>query len=97
MKRHSVRVCSVSEEVTSVREPAVVKGTQLGEAPSLWKNVSYLAKKCAGREVRVHRSSTPHMDFITKNFSYMYIRLCVCCLHRSPAHPYHILLQDTTI
>ena len=67
-----VRECSAGSpgELGQVREPAVVRGADLGEAPTLWKDASYLAKKCSQRQVRVHASSSPHMDFITKNFSY---------------------------
>ena len=67
-----VRECSASSpgELDLIREPAVVRGVDLGEAPALWRDASYLANRCPQKQVRVHASSTPHMDFITKNFSY---------------------------
>lgn len=68
-----VRECSsvtAAAEIAGIREPAVVRGADIGDAPALWKDVGYLAKRCSSRQVRVHSSSTPYMDFITKNFSY---------------------------
>ena len=68
-RRRTVRECSL-EDVASVREPSVVRGVEIGKASALWKQPSYLAKQCSSRQVRVHASPTPHMDFISKNFSY---------------------------
>lgn len=69
--RKVVREClAVSEEITSVREPAIVRGLDIGRARTLWKDIDYLAKQCSSKQVRVHASPTPYMDFISKNFSY---------------------------
>ena len=69
MSTRTVRECSL-EDVASVREPGVIRGVEIGKASSLWKQPSYLAKRCSSRQVRVHASPTPRMDFISKNFSY---------------------------
>ena len=72
----SVRECSTAslDAVTGIREPAILREANIGDAPKLWKDVGYLIKKCSGRQVRVHSSATPFMDFITKNFSYKLVR-----------------------
>ena len=72
----SVRECSSPEALTGTREPAILRGADIGDAPALWKDVAYLTKQCSGRQVRVHSSATPFMDFITKNFSYTMHELC---------------------
>ena len=69
MNRHTVRECSL-EDLAGIREPGVVRSVDIGQASSLWKQPAYLAKQCSSRQVRVHASPTPHMDFISKNFSY---------------------------
>lgn len=52
------------------REPCVLKGVDLGPAPSLW-TAEYLADRCGEqREVKVHVCPHRHMDFINKNFLY---------------------------
>lgn len=69
----AVREClppSPPGEVSLIREPAVIRGVDIGAAVALWRDSRYLAKKCAGRKVRVHSCSSPHMDFLSKNFSY---------------------------
>ena len=68
-RRRTVRECSL-EDLASVREPGVVRGVEIGQASSLWKQPSYLAKQCSSRQVRVHASPTPHMDLKKKNFTY---------------------------
>ena len=70
-----MRVFSVStreqfeSEVYPSRQPAVIRGVDLGRAPSVW-SPEYLCDKCGARPVRVHVSPVQQMDFISKNFAY---------------------------
>lgn len=84
----SVRECSSAspEAVTSTTEPAILRGADIGHAPTLWKDVAYLSKQCSGRQVRVHSSATPYMDFITKNFSYKLVRGILRCRWTTHTH-----------
>lgn len=51
------------------RRPAVLKRVPLGPCVRAW-TVSYLAQKGGDREVKVHVSPEPRMDFLHKNFVY---------------------------
>ena len=55
--------------VCSQREPAILRGLDIGECSTKW-TVDYLAKAGGDRDVKIHVSSTPQMDFINKNFAY---------------------------
>ena len=55
----------------STREPAVLTGLDIGPAPWRW-SPAYLASMpaVASAPVSVHVSSSPHLDFVRKNFQY---------------------------
>ncbi|MGH0139997.1 UNVERIFIED_CONTAM: hypothetical protein FKN15_021677 [Acipenser sinensis] len=57
------------QDIYPLRRPAVLKGVQLGGCTEKW-SVDYLATKGADRDVKVHVSSVPQMDFLRKNFLY---------------------------
>ncbi|KAF5903290.1 tRNA wybutosine-synthesizing protein 5 [Clarias magur] len=57
------------KEIYPLRKPAVLKGVPLGPCVEKW-TVDYLAAKGGDREVKVHVSSVPQMDFLHKNFIY---------------------------
>ncbi|XP_043988888.1 tRNA wybutosine-synthesizing protein 5 [Gambusia affinis] len=56
-------------EVYPGRSPAVLRGVHLGPCVDRW-TVEYLAMKGGQREVKIHVSSVPQMDFLHKNFIY---------------------------
>lgn len=47
----------------------MLKGVPLGPCLEKW-TVDYLAAKGGDREVKIHVSSVPQMDFLHKNFKY---------------------------
>ncbi|KAK5861565.1 hypothetical protein PBY51_022950 [Eleginops maclovinus] len=51
------------------RRPAVLRGLSLGECVEKW-TVEYLGERGGDKEVKVHVSTVPHMDFLHKNFAY---------------------------
>ncbi|MBN3307270.1 TYW5 protein, partial [Amia calva] len=51
------------------RRPAVLRGVSLGPCTDRW-TVDYLCEKGGAREVKIHVSSVPQMDFLHKNFLY---------------------------
>ncbi|XP_026150967.1 tRNA wybutosine-synthesizing protein 5 isoform X1 [Mastacembelus armatus] len=51
------------------RRPAVLRGVCLGPCSNRW-TVDYLGQKGGDREVKVHVSTVPQMDFLHKNFVY---------------------------
>ncbi|XP_005989578.1 tRNA wybutosine-synthesizing protein 5 [Latimeria chalumnae] len=57
------------QEIYPLRKPAVLKGIDLGLCTSKW-TVDYISKAGGNRDVKVHVSSVPQMDFIKKNFAY---------------------------
>ncbi|XP_059417909.1 tRNA wybutosine-synthesizing protein 5 [Carassius carassius] len=56
-------------DIYPLRKPAVLKRVPLGPCVCAW-TVSYLAQKGGDREVKVHVSPEPRMDFLHKNFVY---------------------------
>uniref|UniRef100_A0A9J7X4Z9 tRNA wybutosine-synthesizing protein 5 n=2 Tax=Cyprinus carpio TaxID=7962 RepID=A0A9J7X4Z9_CYPCA len=56
-------------DIYPLRRPAVLKRVPLGPCVRAW-TVSYLAQKGGDREVKVHVSPEPRMDFLHKNFVY---------------------------
>ncbi|XP_077393084.1 tRNA wybutosine-synthesizing protein 5 isoform X2 [Festucalex cinctus] len=56
-------------EIYPQRKPAVLRGVRLGPCVEKW-TVDYLAQKGGGKEVKVHVSSVPQMNFLQKNFVY---------------------------
>ena len=66
------------------REPCILRGVDIGPAPSLW-TVDYLSKICGhDRNVKVHVCPQRHMDFIGKNFMYRYKKNDSIISDRSP-------------
>jgi tRNA wybutosine-synthesizing protein 5 len=51
------------------REPALLRGVDIGECISKW-TTEYLCEKIGNVNVKVHVSSSPLMNFINKNFLY---------------------------
>lgn len=56
-------------EIYPDRRPAVLRGVSLGPCLQKW-TVDYLKQKGGGKEVKIHVSSVPQMDFLHKNFVY---------------------------
>ena len=70
----TVHVSTKEDFMTKVyckRIPMVLKGIDLGDAPSLW-TPDYLCRKCGEKAVKVHVTPVSRMDFIRKNFVYRY-------------------------
>ncbi|XP_034042775.1 tRNA wybutosine-synthesizing protein 5 [Thalassophryne amazonica] len=51
------------------RQPAVLRGVPLGPCLDRW-TVKYLGEKGGNKEVKIHVSTVPKMDFLHKNFVY---------------------------
>ena len=51
------------------RQPAVLRGVDIGECRTKW-TAEYLAAAGGSREVKIHVCPTHQMDFINKNFAY---------------------------
>lgn len=51
------------------RKPVVLRGLDIGSCKEKWTS-EYLVEKGGDREVKIHVSKTPQMDFINKNFMY---------------------------
>lgn len=56
-------------EVTPKREPALLRGLEIGRAREKW-TPEYLAEYGGERTVKIHVCPTGKMDFIHKNFAY---------------------------
>ncbi|XP_070771242.1 tRNA wybutosine-synthesizing protein 5 [Enoplosus armatus] len=56
-------------EIYPERRPAVLRGTGLGPCLEKW-TAEYLGQKGGDREVKIHVSTVPQMDFLHKNFVY---------------------------
>ncbi|XP_060112990.1 tRNA wybutosine-synthesizing protein 5 [Heteronotia binoei] len=57
------------QEIYPLRKPAVLKGIDLGPCTAKW-TVDYLSQAVGNKEVKVHVSAVPQMDFLSKNFVY---------------------------
>ncbi|NXC13559.1 TYW5 protein, partial [Corythaeola cristata] len=53
------------------RKPVVLKGMELGTCTTKW-TVDYLSQAEGSKEVKIHVSTVPQMDFLSKNFVYRY-------------------------
>ncbi|MFT7815046.1 tRNA wybutosine-synthesizing protein 5 isoform X1 [Arapaima gigas] len=56
-------------DIYPTRRPAVLKGVSLGPCCDRW-TVEYLAERGGPKDVKVHVSAEPRMDFLHKNFLY---------------------------
>ncbi|CAG5865888.1 tRNA wybutosine-synthesizing protein 5 [Menidia menidia] len=56
-------------EIYPERRPALLRGVNLGECLKKW-TVEYISQKGGKREVKIHVSTVPQMDFLRKNFVY---------------------------
>lgn len=56
-------------EVIPKREPALLRGLEIGRAREKW-TPEYLAENGSERTVKIHVCPTGKMDFIHKNFTY---------------------------
>ncbi|WAR09939.1 TYW5-like protein [Mya arenaria] len=56
-------------DIYAERQPVVLRGLELGPCMERW-TVDYLAENGGEKEVKIHVSQTPQMDFINKNFMY---------------------------
>ncbi|KAI3355918.1 hypothetical protein L3Q82_004461 [Scortum barcoo] len=56
-------------EIYPERRPAVLRGWSLGSCLEKW-TVEYLGQKGGDKEVKIHVSAVPQMDFLHKNFVY---------------------------
>ncbi|CAG2187969.1 TYW5 [Mytilus edulis] len=57
-------------EIYTKRLPVIIRGQDIGPCIDCWKSMEYLGKKGGSKEVKIHVSPTPQMDFINKNFLY---------------------------
>ncbi|XP_053134592.1 tRNA wybutosine-synthesizing protein 5 isoform X2 [Hemicordylus capensis] len=57
------------QNIYPLREPVVLKGIDLGPCTTKW-TVDYLSQAAGNKEVKVHVSTVPQMDFLSKNFVY---------------------------
>ncbi|XP_040213122.1 tRNA wybutosine-synthesizing protein 5 [Rana temporaria] len=57
------------QEIYPLRKPAVLQDLDLGVCKSKW-TLDYMSRKGGGREVKIHVSELPQLDFIKKNFLY---------------------------
>ncbi|XP_074857129.1 tRNA wybutosine-synthesizing protein 5 isoform X2 [Carettochelys insculpta] len=57
-----------------MREPVVLKGIDLGICTTKW-TVDYLSQTAGDKEVKIHVSPVPQMDFLSKNFVYSPVHL----------------------
>lgn len=57
------------QDIYPLRKPVVLKGLDLGPCTSKW-TVDYLSQAAGNKVVKVHVSSVPQMDFLSKNFVY---------------------------
>lgn len=66
-------LCSVVPFLTCLffpqRKPAVLRGVNLGPCLEQW-TVEYLRQRGSDKEVKIHVSTVPQMDFLHKNFVY---------------------------
>ena len=58
-------------EISAKREPAILRGLDIGSACSKWRP-EYLAQCGGEKTVKIHVCPTGRMDFIHKNFVYKY-------------------------
>lgn len=56
-------------EIYPQRKPALLVGLDIGPCVQKW-NINYLQEHLGEREVKIHVSTTPRMDFVNKNFAY---------------------------
>lgn len=56
-------------EIYPKRRPAVLRGPCLGPCLEKW-TAEYLGQKGGDKEVKIHVSAVPQMDFLHKNFVY---------------------------
>lgn len=49
----------------------MLKGMELGPCTTKW-TVDYLSQAAGSKEVKIHVSAVPQMDFLSKNFVYRY-------------------------
>lgn len=49
----------------------MLKGMELGACTTKW-TVDYLSQAVGSKEVKIHVSAVPQMDFLSKNFVYRY-------------------------
>ncbi|CAI5761983.1 JmjC domain-containing protein [Podarcis lilfordi] len=57
------------QDIYPLRKPVVLKGIDLGPCMTKW-TVDYLSQASGNKEVKVHVSAVPQMDFLSKNFLY---------------------------
>ncbi|XP_075036199.1 tRNA wybutosine-synthesizing protein 5 isoform X2 [Mixophyes fleayi] len=57
------------QELYPLRKPVVLRDLDLGACKTQW-SLDYMSRKGGGREVKIHVSEVPQMDFIKKNFIY---------------------------
>ncbi|XP_065269702.1 tRNA wybutosine-synthesizing protein 5 isoform X1 [Emys orbicularis] len=57
------------QDIYPLRKPAVLKGIDLGTCTTKW-TLDYLSQTAGTKEVKIHVSTVPQMDFLSKNFVY---------------------------
>ncbi|KAK3103844.1 hypothetical protein FSP39_022383 [Pinctada imbricata] len=53
-----------------IRIPTVLQGLDIGSCVQKWSSLEYLMKNGGNKQVKIHVSESPQMDFINKNFVY---------------------------
>ncbi|XP_021254606.1 tRNA wybutosine-synthesizing protein 5 isoform X2 [Numida meleagris] len=82
------------QDVYPRREPVVLKGMELGPCTTKW-TVDYLSQAEGSKEVKIHVSAVPQMDFLSKNFVYRTLPFDVFVRRAAEAkHKEYFLSED---
>ena len=71
-------VSNFCEHIANVREPAVLRGFNVGSCIEKWRNPDYLIEKIGNMEAKIHqlkKEDADKMDFRVKNFKYSSISM----------------------
>uniref|UniRef100_A0A6B2LB82 JmjC domain-containing protein n=1 Tax=Arcella intermedia TaxID=1963864 RepID=A0A6B2LB82_9EUKA len=52
------------------RQPAILRGLNIGNCVEDWKNIEYLKKKCGDKIVSIREFTTENLDFLNKNYEF---------------------------
>lgn len=82
------------QDIYPLRKPVVLKGICLGTCTTKW-TVDYISHAGGSREVKIHVSTSPQMDFLHKNFMYRTLPFDVF-VHRASeqVHQEYFISQD---
>ena len=66
---NSILPASIQSILKTTRRPTIFRGFDLGPCTKTW-TPQYLQAVCPEKNVKVHRSPVPNLDFRAKNFKY---------------------------